>query len=86
MWELSRSAMLVLPWIAISHSQRHGAVHPGKLWTQEGLSHSCHSSTPLAEQYTCANILSLELALLEAGDKGLACPLHTLTDVVTSRI
>ena len=40
----------------------------------------------MAEQYTHANILSLDLALLEAEDKGLLCPLHALTDVVTSRI
>ena len=69
MWELSRSAMLVLPWIAISHSQRHGAVHRAKLWKLER-SHS-QLLFLVAEQYTHASILSLDLParFLEAETK-----------------
>ena len=82
MWELSRSAMLVLPWIAISHSQRHGAVHQAKLWTLER-SHT-QLSFWVAERHTHTSILSLDLTvLLEAEDKGLVFPPHAFTGVMT---
>lgn len=83
MWELSHSALPALPQTAISHSQRHGAVHQAKLWALERS--QSQLSFLVAERYTHASILSLDLtaAPLEAEDKGLVFPLHALTDVVT---
>ena len=75
--------MPVLPQAVGSHSQRHGAVHKAR-----ALGSGKVSQLPLwvEERYTQASILSLDLtaALSEAEAQGLVCPLHALTDVLTS--